>query len=243
MKYIIWTCPRSLSTLTERIVMNIGIKCIHEPFSVPYYFGPDKVSKRPSDPDVKLTYMEVFNDLKLTDNVFVKDMATHFYQSKIFENSEVIEEMKTWKHAFLIRNPDICIRSLFDMSHSEDTGWDYFDANECGYKDLYELHKTFGGPIFQSENLIKNDKQFIKDLCAFLDREYNDKYLIWGNLENNVPIDWELWKSWHVDAIRSTQIVKKETSFKPKENESKYIPIYNVIEENKKYYNELIIRS
>lgn len=222
--------------------MNMGFETVHEPFSYPYYFGPDSVSQRyPFNKNDKINYIDVFNSILQKDNVVIKDMGTHFYQSILFQNNQVIEEMKNWKHIFLIRNPDICIRSLYDMSYSlEKTGWTYFDENEIGYKDLYELYKIFGGDILMSEDLINNSELFIKKLSSILNVEYSDNFLNWDVLENNVPKDWEAWKGWHIDALKSTKIVKKETYFiKKEDDEDKYKSIYDCIEKNKVYYEKL----
>lgn len=238
MIFIIWTCPRSLSTLTERVVINMGFKTIHEPFSYPYYFGTDSVSSRYLDNKKdEINYIDVFNSIISSDNIVIKDMGTHFYQSKLMNDKKVINIMKSWKHIFLIRNPDFCIRSLYDMSFSEKTGWNYFDENEVGYKDLYELYKIFGGHILMSEDLIDDSENFIKKLSKILDVDYRYEFLKWEKLENNIPKDWELWKEWHVDALKSTKIIKKDTSFVKKEDdEIKYRPIYECINENKYYY-------
>jgi len=242
MIYIIWTCPRSLSTLTERVIMNMGLETIHEPFSYPYYFGPTSVSSRYLDnKNDNINYHDVFNSLLIKDNIVIKDMGTHFYQSCLINDRQVIEKMKSWKHIFLIRNPDFCIRSLYDMSFSEKTGWNYFDKNEVGYKDLYQLYNIFGGYILKSEDLINDSENFIKKLSQILNIKYNEKFLQWEKLEKNIPKDWEIWKEWHIDALKSTQITKKDTSFVIKENDKeKYSNIYECIEDNKIYYDKLI---
>jgi len=242
MIYIVWTCPRSLSTLTERVIMNMGFETIHEPFSFPYYFGPDSVSSRYlENKNDDVSYDNVLSSILSKDNIVIKDMGTHFYQSKLIENKDVIQTMKSWKHIFLIRNPDICIRSLYDMSFSEKTGWNHFDEREVGYKDLYELYQIFGGYVLKSEDLIHDSEKFIKNLSQILGVQYNDKFLKWEQLQNNIPKDWETWKEWHIDALKSNNIVKKDTSFVKKEDdEIKYSKIYDCVEYNKFYYNKLL---
>lgn len=241
MIYCIWTCPRSLSTLTERVVINIGFKTIHEPFSLPYYYGPTCVSNRyPENKNDNINYYDVFNEIKNQDNIVIKDMATHFNQSVLMNDTNIINEMKNWTHIYLIRDPEFCVRSLYDMSFSEKTGWTYFDENEVGYKDLYDLYTLFGGHVIISEDLINDPIKFIQNLSNILNVPYDEKYLQWTALEDNIPQDWIPWKNWHLDALKSTNIIKKETSFIKKEDDHiKYENIYSCIEYNKNYYKKL----
>lgn len=243
MIYFLWTCPRSMSSLVERIVMNMNIQCIHEPFSIPYYFGPDRKSDRYEKDDINLdnTFMKSINDIIELNNknnkVFIKDMAYYIYD-KINDMKEIDILLKKSKHAYLIRSPDESITSLYNMSTKNiNTEWNSFDKKECGYKELYELYKKYPGPIFQTKNICDTNK-FIKDLCNFLDIKYDDGFLSWEPLINKgIPNDWKLWLPWHESVINSTHIEIKELK-----KEKRRIPnnLISIINENNCYYKKLL---
>jgi hypothetical protein len=240
MIYFLWTCPRSMSSLVERIVMNMNIQCIHEPFSIPYYFGPDKKSDRYEINDIYLdnTFTKTINNIIELNNkdkkIFVKDMA--YYIDYNFK--EIDKLFKDSKHSYLIRPPNESITSLYNMSIKNiNTKWNTFNKKECGYEELYELYKKYPGPIFQTNNICEPTK-FIKDLCDFLDIEYSNEFLSWDPLINiGIPNDWKIWIPWHESVINSTHVEIKE--FK---KEKRKIPnhLISIINENNNYYKKLL---
>lgn len=251
MIYFLWTCPKSMSTLFERIIMNISEKstqqilCIHEPFSIPYYFGCDRISKRyDSSPSYTNAYKNTNFESVLWDllkkgesesKVFVKDMAYHIfsYIQKSENFNQIINELKKHKHAFLIRNPKTTITSLYEfIKNNNFDGWNYFDENECGYYDVYEMSKLFDGSIFLSENVYLN----ISSICDYIGVPYQSEFEYWNKLSNNIPEDWLVWKEWHIDVIESTCIHKNKNN--------KVIPYYSEIQDtlykNESYYLSIL---
>ena len=215
MLYFLWTCPRSMSTLAERLAMNTCIQCIHEPFSLGYYFGQNCVSKRYS-PSAEQREQHDYHkilarlmSLPTDQDYFVKDMASHFAQSMAFQDEQYRQFIASQRHAYLVRHPEKSVRSLYQLSLSELTGWDYFEPAECGYADLRQLHNLFGGPVLASEQIASNSEAFMARLCEFIQIPYDPKYLHFEALLDHIPEDWLAWKEWHLDVLNSTGIIPR----------------------------------
>lgn len=264
MIYFLWTCPKSKSTLFERIVIHISeanqenkkIYVFHEPFSIPYYFANDCISQRyirfPEqrkdylDETFEKTFERIFEVGKYMD-VFVKDMGTHVVDF-LFKKPEYIHKLKqeNIKHAFLVRYPHICISSLYNFIKNNNLdGWNFFDENECGYKQLFYLKKWLEPKkIFKSEDICMDPDSFIKQICEFIDISFQENFCQWPPFANsldetNIPNDWLVWKDWHLDAIESTCInVQQDFSKNHNYNCDEYIS--DIIKKNSVYYKYLI---
>ena len=135
-KIILWTAPRCVSTAFERAIIEIpNGKIFHEPFSIPYYFGPQRISKRynnDKDSINDITYELTANELtesyennKNIDFVFIKDMAyyvtqfkPHYYYSYLLSTILRSKDNEPFYHTFLIRRPDKVIISLYKVCHA-----------------------------------------------------------------------------------------------------------------------------
>ena len=89
-RVILWTAPRCVSTAFERSMMNLkNSKIFHEPYYWPFFFGPERQSKRYSSEviDPEATYRSVSEFLQKDydgmELVFVKDFP--FYIVKKFD--------------------------------------------------------------------------------------------------------------------------------------------------------------
>ena len=172
-KVFLWTAPRSVSTAFERSIMELkDSKIFHEPYALSYHFGPERQSPRYlSIPvDLKASYSEMERMLsKEYDGVeilFSKDMA--YAVENNFEKLSC-KSLREFQHTFLIRNPRKAIPSLYKSSTNKQlTGWDYFDPEEAGFRQLYELYhyvrKTFNvNPVvIDADDLLENPKETLE---------------------------------------------------------------------------------
>ena len=158
-KVFLWTAPRCISTAFERSIMEVkDSKVFHEPYAGSYHFGPERQSPRythlPVDPSVSYNEIEKLLTKEYdVDVVFSKDMAY-----AVEENFDRIatKELKEFQHTFLIRNPRQAIPSLYKASINKQlTGWDYFDPNEAGFKQMYDLYNFLNARL--ERNLIVID--------------------------------------------------------------------------------------
>ena len=95
--------------------------------------------------------------------LFSKDMA--YAVENNFEKLSC-KSLREFQHTFLIRNPRKTIPSLYKGSINKQlTGWDYFDHEETGFRQLYELYhyvqKTFNvNPVvIDADDLLENPKE------------------------------------------------------------------------------------
>ena len=125
----LWSVPRTLSTVMERIIINRGdFKTFHHPFAVLYY-----KDKFVGEIDEKLnTYEKIVNNLyhqSLTNDIFVKEMCT-------FSNAFISDDnlLGNIINAFQIRNPAKVI-----LSHHKKNS--QVSNYEIGFETQYKLFK------------------------------------------------------------------------------------------------------
>lgn len=145
-KVFLWTSPRCVSTAFERCMMEIPkSKIFHEPYSNPYYYGPERQSPRylSQAVDPSASYKETNTLLTKQyddglDLIFSKDMA--YAIENHFEMLMEDEGLREYQHTFLMRDPRKTIPSLYKASVDKQlTGWETFDPHEAGFKQLQNL--------------------------------------------------------------------------------------------------------
>ena len=193
-RVVLWAVPRSISTAFFRAIMEgIGIKVLLEPFSNAYYFGHERVSKRyANEPcrdgclfnDIKKQYELPYEKYK---SVFVKDMA--YYLNTDVGNFEHLLP-SGYVHTFLIRHPALSVASLYKLSIDKDrTGWDWFNPDEAGFKELYQLFTHITQDLGQkaivvdSEDLIKSPRDTLVRYCQMTGLEFSEKMLSWKSID------------------------------------------------------------
>ena len=221
-RVVLWTAPRCVSTAFERSMMNLkNSKIFHEPYSLPFYFGPERQSKRYNLEAInaKATYRSVSKLLQKeydgVDLVFVKDMA--YYIDKKFDIF-LEDGFKNFKHTFLIRSPKKAVVSLYKASvNAKLTGWDYFDPVEAGFKQMFEFfqfvrsHLDPSPVVVDADDLLDNPEGIMQSYCEALGLEYQENMTKWT--PGPVP-DWDTWAGWHEDALKSS-------GFTPRKNKSR----------------------
>jgi len=127
----LWAVLRSGSTALERVFVERGdFKVFHEPFSVSYYYSPERRSDRFAEAEAKQEYgHEQILDLMLgveEKPVYFKDMAYHV--AGIMSR----ELVSRFTNTFIIRNPAAVIASLNRF-------WPDFTLEETGYEQQHRL--------------------------------------------------------------------------------------------------------
>ena len=134
-----------MSTAFERSIRELkDSKIFHEPYSRSNHFGPERQSPRylSMPVDLKVSHIKIERMLSKEYNgveiLFSKDMA--YAVENNFEKLSC-KSLREFQHTFLIRNPRKTIPSLYKGSINKQlTGWDYFDHEETGFRQLYELY-------------------------------------------------------------------------------------------------------
>jgi len=226
-KVILWTAPRCVSTAFERAIIEIpNGKIFHEPFSVPYYFGPRKISARYKHENTEqASYEETakllskpYEEDKSIDFVFSKDMAYYVTQYKpdcsyySYLLSNVLTPSACFVHTFLIRRPDKTVVSLYKASLNEAlTGWNYFDPKEVGFADLYLVYKKctelrYDVVIIDADELLADPAKILKLYCERVGLRFSEDILSWkpGQIEA-----FQLWDGWHDGVMNSSGFTKR----------------------------------
>jgi len=196
----LWAVPRSVSTALERAFVERGdFKVFHEPFSVSYYYSPERRSDRFAETEARQEYGygEILERMLGVEEkpVYFKDMAYHI--------AGIMSEdfVSRFTNTFIIRDPAPVIASLHRF-------WPDFTQEETGYE---QQHRLFGLALKNGEDPAVVDAA---DLTADPEgtvRAYSEKLgvpflpesLSWEPGE--VP-EWEMWTEWHEEVQDSTGI-------------------------------------
>ena len=225
----LWAVPRSVSTALERVFVERGdFKVFHEPFSVSYYYSPERRSDRFAESETKQEYGYgeiVDRMLRIEEKpVYLKDMAYHL--------AGVMSEefVSRFTNTFIIRDPAPVIASLYRF-------WPDFTLEEAGYEQQHRLFdlavKNGEDPaVVDAADLTADPEGTIRAYCEKLDVEFMPEALSWEPGE--VP-GWEMWTEWHEEAQESTGIKSQ-----PLEDDTE-IPasLQGVYEQCLPYYKEL----
>jgi hypothetical protein len=196
----LWAVPRSVSTALERVFVERGdFKVFHEPFSVSYYYSPERHSERFATAETKQEYGygEIL-DLMLSVEekpVYFKDMAYHVAD---LMSGEFVSR---FTNTFIIRNPAPVIASLSRF-------WPDFTPEETGYEQqhrLFELAVENGEDpaVVDAADLTADPEATIRAYCEKLGVAFMPESLSWE--PGDVP-EWEMWTDWHEEVQDSTGI-------------------------------------
>jgi hypothetical protein len=196
----LWAVPRSVSTALERVFVERGdFKVFHEPFSVSYYYSPERRSGRFAETEAKQEYGygEILERMLRVEErpVYFKDMAYHV--AGIISG----EFTSRFTNTFIIRNPAPVIASLNRF-------WPDFTLEETGYEQqhkLFELavHNGEEPAVVDAADLTADPEGTIRAYCEKLGVPFMPESLSWE--PGDVP-GWEMWTEWHEEAQESTGI-------------------------------------
>jgi hypothetical protein len=225
-RIFVWTIPRSISTAFERaFLQRTDVEIDHEPFTGPYYFGPEKRSRRyaAQPPNAEQSYEAVarhlLRPLEPGKSLFIKDMAYAFDDSRV-----PADFLSHFQHTFLIRDPRRAIPSLYRISlDTARTGWDHFDPAEVGYAQLDTLARWVEERqprpliVVDSERLLARPEETLRAFCQAVGLPFDDRMMSWepGPVEK-----WKTWAGWHDDAMRSRGFAPVIQSAPPNHDEA-----------------------
>ena len=196
---VLWAVPRSVSTAFERMVIERHDHTVFdEPFSVPYYFGPDRASERFTEERPDATWPSVLTsllDASTTGPVFVKDMAAHA--------APVLSAplLGHFTNSFLFRDPRRVIVSLARK-------WPDVTFEELGFAALeqaYEVAAAVAGPerppvLIDAHDLLADPAGVIRAWCEASGLDFRPEALTW---EPGLQPQWQLWRDWY-DGVAKT---------------------------------------
>lgn len=191
----LWTCPRSVSTAFEVMMMERGdLQVLHEPYGPCYYMSSDRSSDRKADePDQpENTYAAVTARLLAAaaqGPLFFKDMP--YYATPILDAAWA----GLFRNTFLIRDPARLLPSLYKA-------WPDFTLEETGYQALFRLAKleearTGRMPVIvDAGDLLADPVATVKAYCKAVDLPFMPEALTWEAKERPA-LNWWEGGSWH----------------------------------------------
>jgi hypothetical protein len=195
----LWATPRTASTAFDKMVRTRGdLDVLTEPFSVPYYDGPEQRSSRFPVTEASATFDATLAAVLATDRPrFVKDMA---YQLGPLLRPDVLDGFTS---SFLVRDPAWAIPSLLRV-------WPDATFEEAGYEAqhiAFELVTETQGAapvVLDSDDLRRTPDRAVERWCAAVGVNHRPEVLRW---EPGMPAGWERWGSWFEGAAASTGFV------------------------------------
>ena len=186
-------------------------KVFHEPYERAFYLGPERQSKRYNHqiPDDKGKYhnigVSLMKEYEGTDLVFFKDMGYAIYN----HFDEFLQgEFQAFQHTFLMRNPNKPIPSLYAASVNKQlTGWDNFDPDECGFKQLFQLYQFLVANIDENPvvvdagDLLEDPEGIMRAYCEGIGVKFYKKMLEWE--PQHFPRA-HAYQGWHNNVLNSS---------------------------------------
>ena len=230
-----------------------GIKHFCEPFVLPHYFGPEKRSVQfANNQEVATrfghipTYAEslknITEDYHGYHTTFIKEHAMHVWPDKVPK-----EVMENSFHAFIIRNPEKAIKSLYRQTlvDFDESAWSHIVPEEIGFREQLSMCKYVTGElnikvfVIDADDLLRNPSGVLERFCDFVGLQFSESMLDWSNdnaKKEDKPWDF-LANSWIKD-IKETNGFRKMDKVQDTGIEYPQF-IYDAISDNLKYYNEL----
>ena len=194
---VLWTVPRSVSTSFERMMSARGDHTVvDEPFSVSYYYGPERRSPRYDETLPESSPREVLASIERAAEerpVFVKDMAYHA------SDHLDPEFLGRFRNCFLVRDPAATLRSFAKR-------WPDFTDEEAGFGRLDEAARvveSLGQPlvVLDADRLCADPAGVVSTWCERMELSYDENALTW---EPGMREEWSLWGDWHASTSQST---------------------------------------
>ncbi|GAA5842562.1 hypothetical protein JCM11251_004904 [Rhodosporidiobolus azoricus] len=224
-------------------------RVLHEPAGEAWYYGKERISKRFGEEERKKsgnteeTYEKswrAISERHPTLRTFSKDMAQYLIDLCLPPGSVAPSLSHTpttpsnptliptplllaphIKHTFLIRHPAKAVPSYARLCHpGSETGFEYFDPKEMGYKELRKLfdfvkQETGETPLLiEAEGLLENPTETVKMWCKEAGIEFDESMLDWEDASHG---HFDKWPGFHNDAINSKGVGKRDSSDPPPE--------------------------
>lgn len=185
----LWAVPRSASTAFERMVAQRGdLAVVSEPFSIPYYDGPEARSTRFGCTAPDATFASVRHELLhgADSPLFVKDMT---YQVLDALDDELVDGAN---HTVLVRDPAYSLPSFARQ-------WPDFTRDEAGFDAAVEVVRRLearGAPlaVIDTADLRRDPVGLLEAWCDHAGLTFDPTALEW---EPGMAPGWERWEDWH----------------------------------------------
>ena len=226
--------PRNLSTaLMYSFAQREDMTVLDEPFYGYYLQNASLEIEHPSQKEI-LQMMELkeekvienINSLRKQKNVFVKGMAHHYL-------TDSPNFILNWENVILIRHPKKLIASFSKVIHTP-------TLNDIGIKKASELFlflkKNGKTPIvIDSDELLKNPRNYLKKLCNLLEIPFSEKMLRWK--KGGIPEDGIWAKHWYKNVHNSEGFAVQKSSSQPLPNHlepllAEALPYYEILKSN-----------
>lgn len=185
----LWASPRNISTaLMYSFAQRSDVKVLDEPFYAHYLKNINPELDHPGkkeildnqSTDLKIVVKEIDFLKQQYGCVFIKNM-THHLRGADFSFAE------DWYNIILTRDPQKTIISFSKVIPNP-------TMDDLGYKLQYDLANFFTSKkinfkVISSENLLKNPKEVLSDVCEFSKMKFNPQMLSWrkgGIVEDGV---------------------------------------------------------
>ncbi|MEO9868888.1 sulfotransferase-like domain-containing protein [Ekhidna sp.] len=201
--------PRNISTaLMYSFAQHSKTKVLDEPFYAHYliHIGLEHPGRKETIASMSANADKVLDEIQTLENhheiVFIKNMA-HHHEGLAWS---YLTEMK---NVFLIRDPKQLIASFAEVIHHptlQDIGLKY----EADLLD-FMLETSKDKPIvIDSNDILKDPKVSLQNLCARLDIPFEERMLSWK--KGPIPEDGTWAKYWYKNVHNSTGFAKQKTS-------------------------------
>ena len=223
--------PRNISTaLMYSFASREDFDVLDEPFYAYYLANADLQIEHPSQDEIVRT-METdefrivrnINEKARERNLFIKGMAHHYL-------NDAPDYILNWSNVILIRHPARLIAS-FSKVISNPT------INDIGLKKavyLLEYLKSNGqqAVVIDSDELMVDPEEYLKELCARLDISFSSRMLKWK--QGGIPQDGIWAPHWYAN-------VHKTTGFRRQQKTEAEVPVQlkPLLEEALPFYDQL----
>lgn len=201
----LWAIPRSTSTAFEWMMRQRGdLECLHEPFGEAWYQGENPMWHRFKEGEVTtpgLTLNSVWDDIQSHASqgpVFLKDFPhyiNHMWTPDFLSN---------FTHAFLIRDPEKTITSMYKQ-------WPDFAEGEVGFPEqraLFDLLTALNGgetpPVIDSDDLLEDPHGMTQKFCDSVGIPFVEDALTWEPGGDPSAHSWWDGGSFHGNLAKST---------------------------------------
>jgi hypothetical protein len=205
----LWATPRTISTAFDKMMRARGDHdVLTEPFSVAWYFGPERCSDRYDVTEPDATFDAVLEQVlgaAASGPVFVKDMAYHLGPLR---RPEVLASFRS---SFIIRDPRWSVPSMLRR-------WPDATVEEIGYEAQLETFRICTGldgiapPVLDSNALLADPPGVVARWCEAVGIGFRPDSLTW---EAGLPQEWERWGDWFETAAQSTGFGSPSTAPPP----------------------------
>ena len=188
-RIFLWTAPRSVSNAFQFSMQTLPyVKTFHEPFSAPYYSANPLPWQEDSLLEKGAERFYCYEDAKATilsecpgkETFFVKELV---YQIRGKFDMLLEEDLKSFSHSFLIRNPVRAVYSLYKMVPNHFEEW--YQRGDVGIVEVYDLycylqkHLGISPPIIDADDLLANPEGMMEAYCNAVGVKYRDGMTKW----------------------------------------------------------------